>query len=68
MPVLKRNILGTEIWEASDEEIRALWNKTPKTDRHRFWSNDEVTAHMSDDLEQIAECLRRKKEKPGRLE
>lgn len=67
MPILKRDILGTEIWESSDEEIRELWETTAKKDRHRFWTNDEVTAHLLDTPEQLADCLSAKLHKPGRL-
>lgn len=65
--MIKHDILNTEIWEASDEEIRALWHKTPPEDRHRFWSNDEVDAHILDDAAQMQICLDRKRAKPGRL-
>lgn len=65
--MIKREVMNEEIWEASDEEIRKLWAKTPVEDRHRFWSHDEITAHLSDTPEQLAACLAAKRAKPGRL-
>lgn len=67
MPVLKHEVMGVEIWEASDDEIRKLWNKTPPEDRHRFWSHEEFTAHILDTPEQVVDCLARKLAKPGRI-
>lgn len=65
--MLEREIMGEIIWEASDEEIRQMWNKTPKEDRHRFWTHDEVTAHLLDTPQEIQECIEAKRAKPGRL-
>lgn len=65
--MLKHEVLGTEIWEASEEEIRAAWNKTPPSERHRFWTHEEFTKHILASPEEVAELLQRKKDKPGRL-
>lgn len=67
MPVLKYEILGNEIWQASDAEIRSLWNKTPEDDRHRFWSNNEVDAYYLASPEEWAAAIAAKKAKPGKL-
>lgn len=65
--MLEREIMGQIIWEASNEEIRKKWNATPKEDRHRWWSHEEVTDHILDTPEQLQDCIDRKIAKPGRL-
>ena len=65
--MVKHDILGQEVWECSADEARKLWAEYPE-DRHRIWTNEEVDAHILDDAGQIAECLRLKKERPGRLQ
>jgi hypothetical protein len=65
--MVTREMLGEVIWEAeSDSEARQLWADHPG-DREKIWFHDEVTRYMLYSPDQIAECLRLKKEKPGRL-
>jgi len=64
--MVRIDVLGEELWCCEESEARELWRGYPD-DRWRIWTEDEVTAHILDDPEQIAECINRKKQKPGRL-
>ena len=64
--MIEREVMGQIIIECSDEEARLVWRRKPE-DRHRIWTHDEVTAHILDTPEQLAECMARKKASPGRL-
>lgn len=64
--MVKRDILGSEIWECNESEAKKIWYSQPEN-RWRLWSSDEVTAHMLDTPQQIAECIRLKTAKPGKL-
>jgi len=64
--MLEREIMGIVIWECDTEEANLLFKHKP-ADRWRIWTHDEVTAHMSDTPEQLAECIQRKRDKPGKL-
>lgn len=64
--MIKRDICGTEIWECSPEEAKAVWKEQP-AERWRIWTHEEIDAHFLDGPDQLAECIRQKKEKPGLL-
>jgi hypothetical protein len=64
----EHEVLGEKIWEGTEEEIRAAWNKTPPGERWRFWTVEEFTKHILATPEEVAGLLQRKKDKPGRLE
>lgn len=62
--MIKRDILETEIWECSPEEARAAWKDHP-ADRHRIWTNAEVSAHILSDPETLQRIIDQKRAKPG---
>jgi len=65
--MVTREVLGEELWECCEEEIKQVWRDASENDRWRIWHVDEVTAHILDTPEQLAECMARKKARPGRL-
>jgi hypothetical protein len=62
--MVKKEILGEEIWEVNKDEARELWRSHPD-DRWRLWTHEEVDAHMLSDPETLAGIIERKKLKPG---
>lgn len=62
--MVKRDILGEEIWECSPKEARDLWRTDP-VNRHRIWTHAEVDAHLLSGTEILAEIIEQKRQKPG---
>lgn len=64
--MVKRDLMGGEIWECNPVEARKVWADEP-TERHRIWTEEEIDEHMLDTPEQIAACIQAKRDKPGKL-
>lgn len=62
--MIKKEVLGQEIWECSREEARSVWVEFPD-DRHRIWTHEEVDAHMLSGPEEIQEMIDKKENQPG---
>jgi hypothetical protein len=62
--MLKRELMGEEIWECSAEDARQIWRDDPDN-RHRIWTHDEITAHIMSDPATLTAVIAQKKLKPG---
>lgn len=62
--MVKREILGEEIWEVSKDEARELWRKYPD-DRWRLWTHEEIDAHMLSEPDTLRRIIEAKKIKPA---
>ena len=64
--MIKRTVLGDELWVCTTKEARQLWVSNPE-DRWRIWTDEEWEAHRLDDADMVANNIQSKKAKPGKL-
>ena len=63
--MIKRDLMGIEVWDCSPEEAKKIWVEQPK-ERWRIWSNEEVDKYFLADAATIQAVIDKKKAKPGR--
>lgn len=62
--MIKRDLLGFELWECDRDVLRNLW-KTQPADRWRLCSHEEIDAHYRDGPDEITAWIDRKRDRPG---